>query len=213
MHGTNGFGHALLGDVGEDPLVWLSGEFPELRAAAHYLTPEALVVKAAQAVKMREALTPETAHDGVRPVCAVLDIRSIAAVAARVTAWELFETVVAKGPAVNVHLVLARPGALEERISGERLAILVRIVKDLQRDVDLAGGATDKAFPADVAAVRPLAVRRSGSPSAGRSRTRPRTVRTDTGPKLATVLCEVVSAAEGRWPKKVLARAQALVDP
>lgn len=206
MHGTNGFVHSLLGEAGEDPLVWTSGEFPEL--FAHYRSPaapEALVTKAARAVRMREALAPETAHEGVRPVCAVLDIRSMAAVAARVTRWELFETVVTRGPAVRVHLVLARPGALEECIGGERLAILVRIVKDLQRNVDLAGGATDKASPTDVAAVWP---------PARRGKTYLRAARADIASKpLATVMREVVSAAEGRWPQDVLARAQALVDP
>ncbi|QWF77754.1 hypothetical protein [Amycolatopsis sp. CA-230715] len=205
MHGENGFVQALLGEAVEDPLVWTSGDFPELRAPARYRTPstpEALVSKAAQAVRMREALTPETAHEGVRPVYAVLDIRSLATVAAGVTRWELFETVVTRGPAVDVHLVLARPGALEDCVSGERLAILVRIVKDLQRNVDLAGGATDKASPTDVAAVWPPS-------AAGLLAPLP-----DVAPKpLATVLREVVSAAEGRWPEKALARAQALVDP
>ena len=190
---------------GEPAVVWGVGPVSEWTAD----DPAEQIRDALRVVQTRSALDGATAKDGVKPLVLVFDAATLAAATATRESRAQLGELAATGPAVDVHPVLARH---PDHVHGSALAVLLRVLGDLNEGIDMGPEDFAQADESYVTALFSLLRPRLDDVSA--AALGPDYVVAPDAPlnKVTEAAREVVRAAEGVWCAGVVRRWKKLWD-
>lgn len=172
--------------------------------------PAKQIHAALRAVETRTALDPATAKDGVKPLYLVLTAQLLAAATVTRESRALLAGLADRGPAVDVHPVLAVSSG--QYLNGTEFAALVRVLGDLNEGIDLGPddiAQADETYvgglfsllrpPLDAGSAEALGPDYAPAPDAPQN-------------PVAEAAREVLRAADGVWDAHVVRRWRTLLD-